>query len=131
MAHDDLVARLDATANDTRHNITPFVRALLSAASEALTSRHTGDVVGWTGNGSIRALAQGRDGYIWPSQDDAHPIALVTKSSYSALAAAKARAEEEYLRAWNERDAQRRRAEAAERERDEALRQIKDEGSAR
>jgi hypothetical protein len=35
-----------------------------------------GEPVAWTGSGSLRAIAGGLDGYMWPDKADAHPIPL-------------------------------------------------------
>lgn len=41
------------------------------------TARHEqAEVVGWTGSGSLKAVSEGNEGYIWPSKADAHPIPL-------------------------------------------------------
>lgn len=42
---------------------------LLPAAKEVVP-------VAWTGNGSLMALADGREGFLWPTKGEAHPIPL-------------------------------------------------------
>lgn len=52
------------------------------------------EVVAWTGSGSIIALQDGREGFIWPTRADAHPIPLY------AAPQAPATGEREAIVAW-------------------------------
>lgn len=46
------------------------------AAWNRRASSPAAEPVAYTGSGSMMALKDGREGYIWPSPADAHPIAL-------------------------------------------------------
>ena len=53
-----------------------IVRAYLASAAP-----EKDEPVAFTGNGSLRALSLGEEGYIWPTRADAHPIPLYLRSS--------------------------------------------------
>ncbi|GLK65657.1 Lar family restriction alleviation protein [Paracoccus kondratievae] len=44
-------------------------------ADEPVTAQEA-EPVAWTGNGSLMALAEGHEGFMWPAKADAHPIPL-------------------------------------------------------
>lgn len=78
----------------------PLVQRLLDAAAIEAPVQ---EPVGWTGNGSLMAVQDGREGYIFKARADAHPIPLYTAPQPDETAALRAKLAE------------------VERERDEAL----------
>ena len=46
--------------------------------------------VAWTGNGSLMALQDGREGFIWPHKADAHPVPLYATPSSAGMVSVEA-----------------------------------------
>jgi hypothetical protein len=85
------------------------------------------EIAGYVTEDTLREVAEGRIGgpvYDAGTLRPENEVALIRLSDHQSIVSAKDaeidRTKEEYLRAWNERDAQRRRAEAAEQQLAEA-----------
>lgn len=68
--------RDEALADFEKH-----VARILSAALSVPAAAVVGEPVAWTGSGSMMAIADGREGFIWPTKADAHPIPLYAAPS--------------------------------------------------
>jgi hypothetical protein len=62
------------------------LEAVVALSTPAPASTGEDKPIAWTGSGSLMALADGREGYIWPCPAGAHPIPLYDHPEQPAVA---------------------------------------------
>lgn len=70
------------------HDRISILAGLVDASGENLPTLNAREAepAAWTGSGSMAALKDGREGFIWPSKGDAHPIPLYARPPGEVIA---------------------------------------------